>query len=209
MAEITELSVQKKNQGRVNVYTDGHFLCGMELTTVIDNHLKVGQHIEIEQLSHIQFESEKQTAAEKAMTYAARCMKTERQVVNYLKDKGYMPEIVDYALAILKEYRYIDDAEYARTYLETSEGKGRNKIYYDLMQRGIARDIIEETLCALSEDVQIKACRAAAEKYVRGKVIDRKLTQKLFTHLRGKGFDTDIIKDAMAYLAESAEEEGF
>ena len=45
---------------------------------------------EKEFLDNIQLESEKQTALNKAVKYISKTMKTQKQVVDYLKGKGYV-----------------------------------------------------------------------------------------------------------------------
>ena len=45
MGTITDLSHQKKNKDRVNVYIDGSFACGLDALTVVKNRLTVGTEI--------------------------------------------------------------------------------------------------------------------------------------------------------------------
>lgn len=207
MVTITEISVQKKDKNRVNVYADGRFLCGMQLTTVIDNGLKTGMTIEKQRLSEIQFESEKTSACEKALHYAESSPKTERQVREYLRKRGYMREIEDYAVEKLKEYKYVDDDSYAALYAESSKIKGKSLIKNQLYLKGIPRDSIERALEAVTEEDELASCRAAAEKYVRRKILDEKLRRKAYAYLRGKGFDGDAIKHVIASLFQGKEDE--
>ena len=67
MPEITDITPQKKDKERCNVYVDGAFCCGMRLETVHTNRLKVGMHDEAEQLAEMQLESEKAQAQDRAL----------------------------------------------------------------------------------------------------------------------------------------------
>lgn len=67
MGTITEISHQKKNKARVNVYIDGSFACGLEALTVVKNRLEAGMEIDEAELAAIQSESEGGRAFERAV----------------------------------------------------------------------------------------------------------------------------------------------
>ena len=98
MNEITEISPQKKDKRRCNVYIDGRFCCGLTLETAVKNRLKVGQTISPERLAQMQLESEKNTAFDKALTHLSATLKTEKQISDFLSQKGYLPAVIDYVL---------------------------------------------------------------------------------------------------------------
>ena len=47
MGVITELSMQR-NKSRANVYIDGEYVCGLEISVILKHGLKVGVNIENE-----------------------------------------------------------------------------------------------------------------------------------------------------------------
>lgn len=71
--------------------------------------MKVGQSIDPETLSAIQLESEKNTALDKALNFISASQKTEKQVAEYLKKKGYLPAVSGYVLEKMRGYGFIDD----------------------------------------------------------------------------------------------------
>ena len=79
------------------------------METIIKHKLKVGLDVEKEFLDNIQLESEKQTALNKAVKYISKTMKTQKQVVDYLKGKGYVFQVINFVLEKLKEYNFVDD----------------------------------------------------------------------------------------------------
>ena len=91
MGTITDLSHQKKNKDRVNVYIDGSFACGLDALTVVKNRLTVGTKIDEDELAAIQRESEGGRAFERAVKYASVRSRTKKELRTFLRDKGYAP----------------------------------------------------------------------------------------------------------------------
>ncbi len=79
---------------------------------------------------------------------------------NKLKEREYEPQEIEEALSFLKEYRYIDDADYAERYIRVcSCRKSTRQIRYDLERKGVGRDVIEQYLeeVPVDEEGQIRA----------------------------------------------------
>ena len=165
MAEITGITPQIKDKERCNIEVDGRFFCGMKLETVVKHRLKVGVAVSEEELSRMQLESEKLTALDKALTYITVSMKTEKDIRAYLRKKGYLEDISDYVVEKMRSYGYLDDAAYARAYIEhAGKRKGSRLIAMELRQKGVSDEAIEEALSLadienMSEENRIKALR--------------------------------------------------
>ena len=201
MSKITAIQPQVKDKKRVNVYIDGEFSCGLSLETVYKYNLICGLEITAEKLSRMQFESEKQGATEKAVSYISRSMKTEKEVKDYLLKKGYIDTVVFYVLDKLKSYGYVDDFAYAKAYINSVKNKkGFKLISFELYKKGIDKDTVlsawEET--EKSED----ACLNVAEKYMKNKEIDDKNIKKLYSHLLSKGFSYDEAGEAVSKIKD-------
>ncbi len=202
MAEITAITPQIKDKTRCNVEVDGRFFCGMKLVTVMQYKLKVGAEVTEERLSEIQLESEKETALDKALFYITSSMKTEREIRDFLRKKGYLADVQSYVTEKLREYGFLDDAAYARAYAESmAKKKGGRLIAFELRQKGIADEAIGEALETLTGEET--AARNTLEKYLRGKdITDKKVIQKAYAHLLSKGFDYDTAKSALGSLRD-------
>lgn len=206
MAEITAITPQKKDKTRCNIEVDGRFYCGMKLVTVMQNRLKVGSEVTAQRLSEIQLESEKETALDKALSHITATMKTEREIRDFLKKKGYLEDVQEYVVEKMREYRFLDDAAYARAYAESAaKKKGARWIAAELKKKGIAEDTIETALsCLEGED---DAARDTLKRYLRGKdVTDRKVLQKAYANLLSKGFDYETARRALESLREEDED---
>lgn len=192
MPKITDMQIQKNNKSRANVYIDGEFAFGLEMLTVMKLGLKIGKEVTEEQLAQAVFDSEKSVAFERAVNYLSRCMKTCKQLREYLTGKGYTQKVVSNVVDRLKELKYLDDETYARLYVEqNSVNKGERRLKQELQQKGVPQRIIDK-YCVVQAEVSEDNAERLAEKYMRNKPRDLKTLQKLQRYLlsRGYGFDT-------------------
>lgn len=204
MPEITGITPQNHDKTRCNIEADGRFFCGMSLETVVRNRLKIGMTVSDEELSRMQFESERGVAFDKALTHISASAKTEKEIRDFLGKKGYLREVADYVVGKMKEYGYLNDLAYANSYVESAgKKKGRRLIALELRRKGVSEQDIEEALQSSEEE---QGARAVLEKYLRGKTIDRKNLQKAFAYLIGKGFSYETAHDAVASLGETDED---
>lgn len=204
--EITAITPQKHDAARCNIEVDGRFFCGMQLLTVMEHRLKVGSIVTEEELSQLQLAGERQTALDKALTHISASMKTERDIRDFLRRKGYLQDVADYVVGKMKGYGYLDDEAYARAYAESAgKRKGGRLIRMELKRKGVSDQAIA---AALSEGVdEGAAAKAALEKYLRGKKLDEKTLRKAYAHLMSKGFDYDTARSALAGLRSDADDE--
>ena len=208
MSEITAITPQVKDKTRCNIYLDGQYYCPLKFEVVVQHRLKVGMSVSEGFLNEIQLESEKSTALDKAMTYLTAAQKTEKQVKDYLYKKGYLPAVVKYVLEKLREYRFVDDKDYAETYVENSSArKGKRLIQVDLYKKGISKEQIEDAMQTLDEESQFAGACAIAEKYMRSKEPTRENFAKAFRYLMSKGFDYEVSRKALDRLGRSEDED--
>ncbi len=207
MNEITAITPQMKDKKRCNVYIDGRFCCGLTLEAAVKYRLKAGEIVSPERLEEIQLESEKNTALDKALTHISASKKTEKQVRDFLKGKGYLPAVCDYVLEKMRGYGFIDDKEYAQDYVGfAASKKGGRLIKMELKAKGLAEEDIDEALASIDTDEQEGAAVRILEKYMRGKTPDRETLAKAYRHLLSKGFDYETAKAALRAFGDTDEE---
>ena len=127
MSDITAITPQVKDKERCNIYVDGKFYCGLKLETALRYRLKAGEPIDLAKLDEIQLENEKSQALDKAMTHLSASMKTEKQIRDYLKKKGYVDAVCDYVLEKLRGCGIMT--------IECASGKDGKVNLHDLMRR--------------------------------------------------------------------------
>ena len=206
MGKITEISPQVKNKERCNIYIDNVFCCGILLETVIKNKLKVGNFISEEELGKIQLESERATVFDKSLDYITKSQKTEKQVRDKLKEKGYLKETVDYVIGKLKEYKFVDDEEYVKSYIRIYQNKkGKKLLEYELRLKGVRKDIIERVFEEIDID-QKDPCAEIMKKHLRGKEWTKENLSKAYKYVLSKGFSYEEASYALSKLKENLNE---
>lgn len=206
MSEITAITPQVKDKTRCNIFVDGRFYCGLTLEAAVKNRLKAGQNIDPVRLSEIQLESEKSTALDKALNYISATQKTEKQVREYLAEKGYLSAVVDYVLEKMQGYGFLDDGAYAENYAASAaKRKGVRLIRMELRAKGVS----DEHIASATEDLQGEEATAARllEKYMRGKPCDRQTLYKAFRYLMSKGFEYETARAALSAFGDTDEEQ--
>lgn len=207
MSEITSITPQIKDKTRCNIYLDGRFYCGLKFETVVINRLKVGMNVTERFLNEIQLESEKAEALEKAFVFITATSKTEKQIKDYLYKKGYLPAVVHYVLDKMRDYKYVDDLDYAQTYVENvGARKGKRLIQTTLFKKGVSKEDIASAMETLSDEDQESAAKEILNKYMRSKECTRENFAKAFRYLMGKGFDYETARKALNKFEEFDDE---
>ena len=202
MAKITSITAQEKRKERVNLFVDGEFFAGISLETALKLRLKAGDDTDAERLKEILTEEERSVALKKASDYALKTLKTKRQVRDYLIKKGFSEETVWYCVDKLKEYGYIDDAEYSKRFIEsTSKTQGKRLIEYKLMSKGVKKEDIEFAYDNAETDDRENA-KALAEKYMKNKEKTKENALKTYKYLIGRGFSYEQADYAVSEFKE-------
>ncbi len=192
--QITE--IKKVGKGfRYNVYVDENYIGTFEAEILAKYKWKTGQEVAQEEIDKVKIVNGDLACFDRALGVLEKSMKTEKLLRDYLKEKGYPEECIDRAIDKLQDYGYINDGVYAENYIGAySHMKGRRKLKYDLLSKGVPADVVEEKLDELlDEDEQYETCRNLTIKYMKNKQWDQKTKQKLFSHLVGRGFELSLI----------------
>ena len=126
--------------------------------------------------------------------------RTEAQLRRKLTTGGYTEEAAEEAIAYVKSFGYLNDWEYARSFIEGRKNrKSRRELGAALCQKGIGR---EEAERALEEFYDTEDSEAAVRELLRKKKFDLKTadyvqTQKMAGYLLRKGFGYDEIRRAL------------
>lgn len=185
--QITDIKPQVKNSKRVSIYLDGNYYCGLDLITVMQERLKIGEEITKERLVDIQRQSEMQACMDVALKALSKSVKTEKDIIKKLESKGFLKEIALETVEKLKGYGYINDQDYSSRYTETYKNrKGKKLIKLELKQKGVNEKVIDEVLDTIESEYE--TALSIAEKYCKNKEKDVKLMQKCYKYLLSKGF---------------------
>ena len=191
---ITEISVQK-NKGRHNLFVDDAFYSGIDDEVIVLYGLKVGQEIEEKKLEDLVISSEKRRAFEKLVDLISRKEYSEREIKDKLIKKGYNIKGIELATNMAKEYGYIDDFSYAKTFVANCGKKSLREIKNKLFLKGVNKETIDEALNDISDEQEQENASFLAEKYLKNKQLDKKTLAGLYAYLARKGFESSVCRD--------------
>ena len=150
-------------------------------------------------------EKEQKRPFDVALDYLTKCARSEKEVREKLRQKGYTLEEIDDTLSKLKEYRFVDDREYVKTFLGFHKSKfGKKQLELKLVTiKGIDKEIVAEVMeSVLNDEEEIEKATNFAKKYFTQKKLDfsRESVAKIGNWLYGKGFEWGIINKALSNL---------
>jgi regulatory protein len=206
---VTKIEYQKRDPSRVNLFIDKSFYSGISLNTLASEALYEGMEISQEVLDRIVEIDMLSRFLTRVTDYIARSPKTEFQVMKYLKDLRFKKkglwfdedisinwdEMFDTILNKLKDYKYIDDENYARLFVEgrlKSRPRGKSVLVGELMSKGVSKEIAER-VCNEEVTDEYQLLKSTFEKKYRGKRFDSK-DSKMVNFLLRKGFSWDLIE---------------
>jgi regulatory protein len=149
-----------------------------------------------------------------ALYYLSFKTRTAAEVVSYLGEHEVTTAYIERAIKELTELRLINDDAYAESFVRgrvLAEKYGPYTIQQKLLQKGIARDLIQQKLTEVyPEEQQIASATKLAKKLAQAK-FDRlplkMLKLKIQQSLVSKGFSFSIAAIALDELALEADEE--
>ena len=80
---------------------------------------------------------------EKSLKIIAAGLKSEDEIKSRLADAGFQDYSVMFAVEKLKDYKYINDFEYAKQFI-LSKKIGRLKAEFELEKKGISKEIVNQ-----------------------------------------------------------------
>lgn len=127
--------------------------------------------------------------------------RSEKEIKNWLSRKKVTPEdYLDY-FTKLKRMELVDDQKFTFWWIDqrmSFRPRSRRELKAELLKKGIARSLIEETLAKVNIDELKIAQGLLAQKGHRfQKFGSSKVKEKLAAYLARKGFSWEIIKTAI------------
>lgn len=207
--KITALKRQRRNPNRVNIFLDGEFAFG--LSRIVASWLEVGQELDNEKIISLQAEDEQELAYQRAVKLISYRMRTEDEIRRNLDKYQVSPEVIEGVIRRLCRSRLIDDINFAESWVENrNEFRPRSHrlLTYELRQKGIADEVIEEILDSTLPDeaLALKAAQKSAHKYKDLEWID--FRRKLSGFLARRGFSYNIISPIVDQVWTELESQG-
>ena len=138
----------------------------------------------------------------KYCAYQERCVKDVRDKLKVFDlPQEEKQEILDYLL----DNRFVNDERYTKSFVRgkiNQSGWGVNKIHFHLIQKGIAKDIIDEALGQTDEDLyrqRLIDILKTKSKTVKAET-DFERKRKLAAYAMQKGFEASLVWEVLKEL---------
>ena len=195
---ITSIKQQVKNAQRYSIFVDGRYAFSLSAEALLDAHLVTGQELSQVKLTEYKRLSQEDKAYNLALPYVARRMRSEGELHDYFRRKQYAPELAEQILGKLRRLKFVDDAEFARRWVENRrllKATSTKKLRLELRQKKVSSDIIQ-TVLTEDETDERQLLRELVEK--KRKISRYQDDQKLMMYLARQGFTYDDIKPVLA-----------
>ena len=205
MPIITSLKPQK-NKKRVNVYLDEKYAFGIDLDNLVKLGLKVEQVLTEDQVEKIIKKAEFQKTLNKLLRFATLRPRSKKEVQTWFIKHKVQLSLHKNLLNKLKNLKLLDDKKFAQWWVEQRTNfrpKGKWVLKAELRQKGIARDLIDETIEKLNLNEEKIAINLLEKKIYRWKNMDKNEAKaKMGQFLARKGFGWNAIRSAIDQLLE-------
>ena len=145
-------------------------------------------------------------AKNQALKYLSYRDRSKWEITQYLEKKQHSLLVIQQTLEYLETLGYVDDQRFALQWGQFNIYKkklGRNRLYLELLNKGIDREILENIMSTLYEnnpEIELaKECASKKWESLKGVEADKK-KRRLFQHLKRRGFSADIIYQSLIIL---------
>lgn len=204
--KITDIKAQKKKY-RYNIYVDDCFSLGIHEYVLVKFNLTIGMEVTDDFIQNILMAEEENKTLEYCLNRLSYRQRSEKELRISMQRKGYTDENIESAIDYCKKHGYIDDLKFAQSFVNDKiniNKYGPERIKYDLILKGISRDIIDEVL-VVDRDEQLDMARRLTQKKISSYKNDnsRDIYRKLSGFLQRKGFTYDVISRVVREVLEA------
>ena len=207
---VTALRPSKRDPDRIAVDLDGSFAFALPATLVADERIDVGATLDGDRVNSLLAADQASRATEAALVFLSYRPRSEKEVRDRLRRGGFEQDAIEHAIARLHEWRYLDDADFARRWVENRTAhrpRGRRLLQQELRHKGIDVEIAREAIDDADLD-ETGAAEALARRRLPAYAGDEPtaIRRRLGAYLARRGYGYDVIRVALDRALGEAEE---
>lgn len=192
----------KKERGKYRITVNDSDDLLVPVALMRERTLKEGQPIDLEEYDNWLMVRQYRFALDRAVGYLAARACSTREIEQKLLHAGYRPCTVEMVLYKLQRESLLDDADFARQWVESRQTHklGRSRIAQELRRKGVSQEEAEKALSVIDDDVQLSDAVALAEKAaarIKPGEDPHKAANRIAGMLARRGYSWDIAKEAI------------
>lgn len=205
--KITDIKPQKYKK-RVNIYVDDKFAFGLSEDLLFKYSLHIGDTIDDEFIQDILLAEELTKTINFCLKLLTFRQRSKEELVRSLRRKGFEEFYIEKAIDYCKENNYINDTEFTRSFIQDKVNLnkyGSDRIKYELLNKGVSKDIIERELDIDEELEYNQAINLATKKLKSYEGQDyNTIYRKLGGFLQRKGYSYDIVSRVLRNILKQS-----
>lgn len=160
--------------------------------------LTMGQSVRSERLKERVREETLNRARDRAFLLLSVRNRSEREIVDRLRQACYEPDIIEEVVEILRRLDYLNDRSFAEEWLKSrmnARKMGRRGVAWELRRKGVQADTVEEVTSACDDETErATALEAARQRWPALAGDDSRVARRrLAAFLQRRGFSWDTI----------------
>lgn len=172
--------------------------------TVAARGLNVGDTVDAAGILAWQRDDSDRRAVEAGLTFVSYRPRSAKEVADHLRRKAFDAAARDHALRRLTELGYVDDAAFARFWVEsrdTHRPKGKRALAWELRRKGVADATIEDALARFGGDEAALAAKVARKRAATLATADPyRFRRQLGAFLARRGFGYEVVEQVVGEL---------
>ena len=210
--KITDIKQGVKNENRVNVFVNSKYAFSLDISQVVDFHIKIGLEVTEAQLEEYKRASEFGKLYQRTLEWVLTRPHSTQETKDYLYRKtrtisqktqspvSNLTEISHDIIERLTMKGYLNDEKFAKYYVENrfvKKGISKKRLKLELMKKGVDRTIIDEVLSENSRNDEEEIKKIILKK--RARYDD----EKLVNYLVRQGFDFELARNLVRASCET------
>lgn len=201
---VTAIEGQVRDPERVSVFLDGEFAFGISRDAAYLEGVRIGTDLDVADVTRLAQLDDANRATTSAINLLARRPRSEREIRDRLRQKGFEASAIDTAIEKLEGWRYLDDAEFARYWVENREAnrpRGKRLLEQELRSKGVDLEVIQSTIEAGVGDEEADALALARSKMRSYANLEPPVARRrLASFLTRRGYGYDVTSRVLAQV---------
>jgi regulatory protein len=197
---ITALKEQVKNKDRISVFLDGEYAFGLAKKLAFQ--LERGHQLSNQQIASLKVQDAEEKHYQRVLRLFQRRPRSEHEIRQYLERREVGLQAQDAIVRRLRESPLLDDAAFARTWVENRDAfrpRSSFALKMELRKKGIPEEIISDVL--IDHDDERAAYKAAEKAARRWREADHETFRRhVGAYLARRGFRYETIKPVVSHV---------
>lgn len=192
-------AIEKRRKMLSALFLDGEFAVNIDTETLLQFRYKIGMDITDEQLHELILASDARRANEKALYLLEHRSHSKKELIEKIQ-RTTSKEAARSAADRMEELGLVNDEEFAKRYaaeLFNRKGFSGRRAQYELLQKGIGKEIIAQVVEELEPNPVEKIKEIIEKKYLRC-LQDEKGYRRTVNGLQRLGYRYEDIKQAIS-----------